>query len=305
VAKNDNTNATGKSDGVKRISSLDNPSEDRGSRLFIAGIVLVVVGGIAAVAVLAAGRESNLGVDPDAGDHWHSAYLIHQCGVDLPATSEFETTIGLHTHGDGLLHIHPFSPAGSGRNATLGEYFEEYGATLTDETFETGPFDLFPATLSEEEGCDGEPAELQLAVWENAFDETAEPVIITEDLADFRFDTAGEAITLALVAEGAEVPRPPQERIDQLLATGPGGPIEGVAEGESPVVTVPGADVGDVETDPSSDDADADGDADVDEVGSGDADADATSDDADGDGTTGDADATTTDADSSGSDSDS
>ena len=41
---------------------------------------------------------------------------------DLP---EFERTVGIHTHGDGVIHIHPFSQLGVGANATLGRFFED------------------------------------------------------------------------------------------------------------------------------------------------------------------------------------
>ena len=223
--------------GVQRITTVDNPNQSS-MGLFVAALGLILVGGVAATVFLASQRESNIDVAPLVNDHWHSAYLIHNCGNDLPPTANFDTTDGLHTHGAGLLHLHPFNPTVSGKNATLGEYFEASGSELTDESFTTGFSDVLPTTLSEAEGCgDGEPAQLQLAVWRNAFDETAEPEIITEDIADFRFDSAGMALTLALLPEGAEIPRPPQDRIDGLAETGPGGPIAGVEEGETPFVT--------------------------------------------------------------------
>jgi hypothetical protein len=247
-----------------KSTSFDS-SNGGGNTLFIAAVALVVIGGIAAVVAVASGRESNLGVAPEANlDHWHSAYLISDCGVSLPQTNEFETTDGIHTHGDGLIHVHPFNPSVAGRNATLGSYFEGYGAELTDDAFLSGPADLINVNMSEEAGCDGEPAELQLAVWRNAFDETAEPEIITEGLADFTFETAGMAFTLALVPEGEEAPRPPIDRITQLQSTGPGGPIFGVEEGESPIVTVP------IEDDEASEDGSSEGGASADETDSDD-----------------------------------
>jgi hypothetical protein len=235
VAKNSTKNRN--DGGVQRISTVDNPNQSS-MGLFVAALGLILVGGIAATVFLANQRESNIDVAPKAQvDHWHSAYLIHDCGNDLPPTSNFDTADGLHTHGAGLLHLHPFNPSVSGRNATLGEYFAASGAALTDESFTTGFADVFPTTLSEADGCNGEEAELQLAVWRNAFDETAEPEIITEGLADFQFETAGMALTLALLPKDAEIPKPPADRIAGLAETGPGGPIEGVAADESPFVT--------------------------------------------------------------------
>ncbi len=270
----DSTKAFGgrNNSGVQRISSVDNP-DSGGPGLFVANLGLILVAGLAAIVFFALNRESNIGVAPEASiDHWHTAYLVHDCGSDLPPTAEFPTTDGLHTHGDGLLHIHPYNPSVSGNNATLGEYFAASGAELTDVSFTTGSSDFVSAVMSEEAGCDGEDAELQLAVWRNAFDETAEPEIITENLADFTFETAGMAITLALLPEGSEIPRPGVDRIATLSSTGPGGPIFGVELGENPVVTAstvpPPEDEADADAD-TTDETDAEADADADSSDAG------------------------------------
>lgn len=277
MAKNSTKELGGrKGDGVQRITTVDNPDQG-GPGLFVISLGLILVAGIAAVVFFATSRESNIGVAPEANDdHWHSAYLIHNCGSDLPVTGVFENPAGLHTHGDGLLHIHPSNPSASGNNATLGEYFASYDAQLTDDLFRSGFSDVFPTEMSEADGCNGEEAILQLAVWHNAFDETQEPEIITENLADYRFDTAGEALTLALLPEGAEIPRPPAERISALAETGPGGPIEGVEDGESPFVTTTteappeeDAEVDAGDSEDSTDDADADADTDPDAAADG------------------------------------
>lgn len=214
---------------VQRITTVDNPSQG-GNIVYVVGLGLILVAGIAAIVFVSQNRESNLGVAPEASiDHWHSAFTINNCGVDLPPTSNFAAPAGLHTHGDGLLHIHPFSPAVSGSNATVGAFFEAYDAEVTDESFTSGFADPVPTTLSEADGCGGEDATLQLAVWDNPFLPDEEPRIITENIADYHFDRGGQAITLALVPDGSEIPRPPQDRLNQLLETGPGdieNPIE-------------------------------------------------------------------------------
>ncbi|MEM7276299.1 MAG: hypothetical protein AAF547_24705 [Actinomycetota bacterium] len=278
MARNDTKDRRGSSsNGVTKITTVDNP-DSSGPGLFIAGILLIVVGGIAATVFFATNRESNIGVAPEANlDHWHSAFLIHECGADLPATNEFEAPAGLHTHGDGLLHIHPFNPGVAGGNATLGNYFDAYDAEITDDTFTPGFADRFRDPLSEADGCNGEPAQLQLAVWRNAFDETAEPEIITENIADFTFDTAGMAITLALMPEGETPPKPGANLIAQLLQTGPGGPISGIEEGQNPIILDPA-----LTEDQSTDDGATDEDADATEDGGAE-------DDNEGDGTADDA----------------
>ncbi|MGI9595610.1 MAG: hypothetical protein ACR2QK_05600 [Acidimicrobiales bacterium] len=240
---------------MQRISTVDNPNQG-GPGLFIVALGLILLAGLAAVVFFAVNRESNIGVAPEANvDHWHSAYLIHECGNDLPASGEFDNPAGLHTHGDGLLHLHPFNPSASGNNATIGEYFAGAGATITDDAFVSGISDVFPITLSEADGCNGEDAILQLAVWENAFDEVSSPEIITENIADFPFTSPGMAITLALLPEGSEIPRPPADRIAALAETGAGGPIAGVEPGESPFVTTSTAPPPETEQDAEGDES--------------------------------------------------
>ncbi|MEM8922227.1 MAG: hypothetical protein AAGD35_01920 [Actinomycetota bacterium] len=198
------------------------PPDEGGSRWFIAAVLLIVVAGGALVAVFASQRESTIGVAPEAGiDHWHDAYLVHACGVDLPASTNTNGEDGIHTHGAGLVHVHPFNPTAAGQKAQLGKFFEAMGSELTDSSYTPGPGEQ-QLSLLESEGCDGEDAILQLAYWENAWT-TEDPEIITENLADFRFDDpSGGAITLALLPEGAEIPKPPADRIALLESTNGG-----------------------------------------------------------------------------------
>lgn len=149
-------------------------------------------------------------------DHWHHAYLVNHCGYDLGTTQMYDSADGIHTHGDGLVHIHPFTDAASEQNATLGLYFESQGAVLTDDSFTTGDFDGFSVSMSEAEGCNGEAAVLQLAIWTDPFDPDSDPIIHTENLANVYFDVDGAAVTLALLPVGEEIPRPPEERLRQL-----------------------------------------------------------------------------------------
>lgn len=72
------------------------------------------------------------GQKPFAGDHWHAALGIYVCGEFLPDVESDKDPRGIHTHGDGVVHIHPFTKASSGRNATLGVYTETVGIKVSD-----------------------------------------------------------------------------------------------------------------------------------------------------------------------------
>lgn len=173
---------------------------------FPISIVAVVVVGLALTMVLARQRETVRGIAPEAlKDHWHSSFSINMCGEWLPPTTDTEHGGGIHSHADGLIHIHPSSPSASGPNATLGEFLETAGASLSDERYEPGRGEL-PTVLDEAEGCDGQPSELVLGVWSND-DLTAEPEVIRAGLAEYRFRTDGKILTLALLPEGEAVPQ--------------------------------------------------------------------------------------------------
>jgi hypothetical protein len=66
------------------------------------------------------------------GDHWHAALGIWACGEFLPNIQSDADPRGIHTHGDGVVHIHPFTKASSGRNATFGVYADTVGLKVSE-----------------------------------------------------------------------------------------------------------------------------------------------------------------------------
>lgn len=69
---------------------------------------------------------------PRIGDHWHASYQVVICGEKQPAMPAFEgpgSSPG--THGDGVLHLHPFSTAAEGSANSLQNYFKTGGGTLS------------------------------------------------------------------------------------------------------------------------------------------------------------------------------
>jgi hypothetical protein len=155
-------------------------------------------------------------------DHWHSAYGIYVCDEFLPDLPEFTAPQngGNHTHGDGLFHIHPFSSARAGENATLANWFADAGEvlgggdTLDETTLGMPGGDQYVEGETECEGVEegsGQPI-VQVAVWDTAFaaaeDEDPDRVI-TEDFESIRFEEDGMAYTIAYAPRGAELPAPP------------------------------------------------------------------------------------------------
>ena len=186
--------------------------------VFPASLAIVVILGALLVVYARDNRSAEALEPPLLSDHWHSAYGVYVCGDFEPDIPEFTAPQngGTHTHGDGLIHIHPFSSARTGQNATLGNFLDDAGAVLGNEGGIDDDELRIPGDETYTEGddscddLDGDPI-LQVAVWKTAqaaVDEK-EPDIVTESLDAVRFSADGMAFTIAFVPEGAEIPPPP------------------------------------------------------------------------------------------------
>jgi hypothetical protein len=100
-------------------------------------LAIVTLAGVCAVlvatlfVVLALGSRGDDPPGPKVGDHWHAPYAIFVNGVRLPAIPEVITGKGIHTHGDGIIHIHSYLTA-EGSGASLAHFFSDMGGELTD-----------------------------------------------------------------------------------------------------------------------------------------------------------------------------
>jgi hypothetical protein len=144
-------------------------------------------------------------------DHWHAAFAIDICGElqENPGDAGPDTK-GIHTHQDGLIHIHPFVGAAAGKNATFSVFAEQTGIELTDDSV-TLPDGTTYTNGDECEDEDGKKEEGRVAlyVWPPQATDATEPEVVTSDIAGTRFTDDGQTFVLAFVPKGAEVPLPP------------------------------------------------------------------------------------------------
>jgi hypothetical protein len=85
---------------------------------------------------------------PRIGDHWHAPYEVIVCGQSQPPIAEFPHSSGIHSHGDGIMHLHPQTASGENRGASVAQFFKNSG----------GWFDAYFAP----EGCiTGDPTVLR------------------------------------------------------------------------------------------------------------------------------------------------
>lgn len=191
--------------------------------LFPGVLALIVAFGLALVVYARNDRlQDDLGGVPQISDHIHQALALNVCGTESMVPEWEPSPIGIHTHGDGVMHIHPFSQLGVGSNATLGRFIQsardeggiDFSLTdsklqFLDQTFEEG-----------ETTCEGvdEPV-LRMAYWEDVQDEASLPDITTGDFTDKRLTKDGAGITIFFGDPDADIPLPPSAaQLDALGA---------------------------------------------------------------------------------------
>jgi len=203
------------------------PRKQGTSRWFAVTVTVIVLIGVTGV-VLASGvlsRDSSASADAPAppspdnptGDHWHAVFGVNVCGEWLSDPAEFETAAGnpgvrtgIHTHGDGFIHIHPFFSSEAGDNATLGKFLDYGGWSASRDEIETwvGPsFDPSKTTWSNGDRCPdaegnpgkGEPGRVVFEV--NCRSAAGDPS--DHELAD------QEVVTIGFLPKGQEMGAPP------------------------------------------------------------------------------------------------
>ncbi|MDZ7675252.1 MAG: hypothetical protein U5K30_09315 [Acidimicrobiales bacterium] len=186
--------------------------------LFPAALALVVVLGMVLVVYARDQRMAEAVESPQVGDHWHSAYGFYTCDSFEPSLPEFVAPQngGNHTHGDGLVHIHPFATSRAGENATLGNWMADAGAVLGsggDLSADTLGIPGGETYIEGEDSCEGVEGDpiVQVAVWDvaqNALDGDDPTRVVTEGFGDIRFEDDGQVFTIAFAPEGADIPPP-------------------------------------------------------------------------------------------------
>ena len=177
----------------------------KGSLGFTIVVVAIVVLGIAGIALSrGGGGGSSDDTPPTLNDHWHSAYAVDICGVVEPNMQQPTRLLGLHTHSDGLIHVEPFVTASvldRGDNATLARYAESMpGMKLTSSEIQMPGGKL----MKNGDQCDGKPGKLTIRQWKDATSDEFKDFTNPKDVKI----TDGGAITMAFVAEGAEIAKP-------------------------------------------------------------------------------------------------
>ena len=185
-------------------------------------VMLIVFGILGGVFIVRGSTGS-----PRVRDHWHAALQMFVFGERQPLLLEFDANPeGIHTHGDNIIHLHPFIPAGEGSGAAIGRFFEYAG-----QAFGTG--ELSSDTLQvpgEDEvwrngdlGPDGEPGVVQILRADSEVDPDVASFTATLEICDALPRTAYEEVGTRYI---------PQHGDCMLIVFGPEGefPLEAAGE---------------------------------------------------------------------------
>jgi hypothetical protein len=161
--------------------------------------VIVIVGVIAVIFSRGSAGETA----PIANqDHWHAALGVNVCGTWLPNAPAFEqragTSIqaGMHSHADGLMHIHPYSSDEAGKHATVGQFLKEGGWSVSSSQLKVWD----SKTHKNGEKCNGKTAKVRYSV--NGEERSGS--------AASYHPKDGDVVALAFLPDGTKIGTPPQ-----------------------------------------------------------------------------------------------
>ncbi|WP_420453099.1 hypothetical protein [Ilumatobacter sp.] len=235
--------ATPSSSSTKKAARLAQKGKGQkvrfqGGALFPIIVALVVVLGSGLVVYARQTRPTFDDVPPTEADHWHHVYGFYLCDQWVQLTGDAEGTdsagnpvntdyvlTGIHSHDDGLIHWHPFSPAAIGSRAQLGVFLDVYGVELDSDqlTFPDDQLGQLPDALRETgemipgeteceiTGSDGEvsteSADIQVTVWNNLSDTEGQTFRSAFD--QIRLDRDAMVVSIGFVPDGTDLEKPP------------------------------------------------------------------------------------------------
>jgi hypothetical protein len=210
----------------------------RTSGWFYATVAVIIVVGVAIISAIVISRDDD-NVAPIVGDHWHAAFGVNICGTWLSNPATFESPsgnsgvrAGIHTHGDGFIHIHPFAVSETGNRATLGKFLSYGGWSASEDSISVweGPKGERTKTTWEngdecpsgsEQGA-GEPGRVVFEV--NC--KTVEGNPSDHKLSD------QEVVAIGFVPKGVEIGAPPNAASAPENDAGPGAEPEAINQKE-------------------------------------------------------------------------
>ena len=136
----------GKASSSKKVARAAGAGGGRTSRgkapvLWYSSLVLILVAGIGLTAFSRDQRLDKLNSpeskeEPRPNDsHWHVALGVRVCDKWLDPITDQVDPKGIHSHSDGIIHVHPFVASAAGPRATFERYAEAVKGELAADRF--------------------------------------------------------------------------------------------------------------------------------------------------------------------------
>lgn len=188
-------------------------------------IVVIVVLGVALtytsrrgyVQHLANTTAANAKVAPKVGGTpWNEAYAVDVCGKWQKPIDKPVTKTGISTAGNGVIHIAPKIAAAAGKNATLGEFANSVGMTLSGNQIQLPNGKDYLSGNN----CGSQPAEIYVKQY--AFAGAPTGTVLKQDPRTVRLQDQA-MLTIAFVprSEKGKIPAPPakiQKNLEKVAA---------------------------------------------------------------------------------------
>lgn len=214
----------GKASSGKKVARAASTGGGRTSRGktpwgWYSAISLVVILGIVLLVMSRNETQERVGAraeeHPTTDEHWHTAYAFYICDQFIgPLSDNGRDPKGIHTHGDGVVHVHPFSHAASGKRAVMRVFFETMGVTVTESKF----------AFAGESFSNGDKRCGKDKDKEGFVQVLVDGEVYEGDPGDIHFEDR-QQVVFAFVPKGTEVPKtPPSAATLNNLSDVPGSP---------------------------------------------------------------------------------
>lgn len=151
---------------------------------------------------------------PTLTSHWHGAYIVRICDDVLDPFESDDDPDGIHSHQDGLIHVHPFFDESAYERATLGVFAEAVDMQLSEGEL-TVPG---AGTWRDGDLCGDQPGRVFVDKWVGP-DSDSEVTRYFTDLDTIRFEADRELYQIGFApVDSPPVVPPSRHLLDQVTA---------------------------------------------------------------------------------------
>ena len=204
---------------ANKKKNIRKPKPRKSGTLGFAAIIgVIAILGVVGI-VASKGGDAGAQTGPDIGQHLHAAFGVNICGQWKGNTPQYESAKGIHSHGDGFIHMHPYSRAGANENATVGLFLSQTDSKVSNDSIKLND----GTDMENGDECvnlDKKPGKLRWSV--NGEEKKGNParyVPSDRDVIALAFLPDGEAIGTPPVAASGQNPsdvggQPPPPAVD-------------------------------------------------------------------------------------------